>query len=127
VKGFKEFVLRGNVIDMAVGIVIGLAFAAVIKAVVDWFITPLVAAIFGKPDLNSVGTFTLNNAHFSLGIILTQLINFILVAAVIYFVVVLPVNKLRQMQAKDETLPPSELELLTEIRDALVAGKGGTA
>jgi large conductance mechanosensitive channel len=125
VKGFKEFVMRGNAVDMAVGIVLGLAFAAVVQAVVDWFITPLVAAIFGKPDLNSVGTFTLNDAHFSIGVILTALVNFILIAAAIYFVVVLPINKLREMQSKDETLPPTELELLTEIRDALVAREGG--
>ena len=123
VKGFKEFVMRGNAIDMAVGIVLGLAFAAVVEAIVDWLITPLVAAVFGEPDLRSVGTFTLNDAHFSIGVILTALINFVLIAAAIYFVVVLPINKLREMQAKDETLPPTELELLTEIRDALVARK----
>jgi large conductance mechanosensitive channel len=103
------------------------AFAAVINAVVDWLINPLVAAIFGKPDLRSVGTFEINSAHFSIGVVLTELINFVLIAAAIYFVVVLPVNKLREMRAKDETAPPTELELLTEIRDALVQRSSGSA
>ncbi|MFL6287670.1 MAG: MscL family protein, partial [Actinomycetes bacterium] len=65
-------------------------------------------------------------AQFSLGVVLTALVNFILIAAAVYFLIVLPVNKLRERGAQDETVPPTELELLTEIRDALVAGKGGT-
>ena len=125
-KGFKEFIMRGNVIDLAVAFVIGLAVVALIQAIVNGLINPLIAALFGQPNLDSVGTFTINGAHFSVGVVLTALVNFILIAAAVYFLIVLPVNKLRERSAKDETVPPTELELLTEIRDALVAGKGGT-
>jgi len=120
VKGFREFILRGNVVDLAVGIVIGGAFAAVVKALVDGLINPLVAAIFGKPDLSQVLTFTINNAQFSIGLILTAVINFTLVAAAIYFVVVLPVNRLRERADRNQPdAGPSEVDLLVEIRDSL--------
>ena len=89
-KGFREFVLRGNVIDLAV--VIGAAFTLV-NAVVQWLITPLIAAIFGKPDLDDVMTFTINGAEFSIGAVLTALINLALVAAAVYFVLIVPMNK----------------------------------
>ncbi|MFL6182742.1 MAG: large conductance mechanosensitive channel protein MscL [Actinomycetes bacterium] len=125
-KGFKEFIMRGNVIDLAVAFVIGLAVVALIQAIVNGLINPLIAALFGQPNLDSVGTFTINDAQFSVGVVLTALVNFILIAAAVYFLIVLPVNKLRERGAQDETVPPTELELLTEIRDALVAGKGGT-
>jgi large conductance mechanosensitive channel len=124
VKGFKDFVMRGNVVDLAVAIVIGVAFAQVIGAVVDGIIDPLIAAIFGQPNLNSVGTFEINEAKFSIGIVLTALVNFVLVAAALYFVVVLPINKLRELRAKDEAAAPTEIELLTEIRDALQRSPG---
>ena len=84
-KGFREFVMRGNVVDLAVGIVIGVAFTAVVTALVDGIITPMIAAIFGKPNLRDVGTFTINNAGFSIGLVLTAMINFLLVAAAVYF------------------------------------------
>lgn len=122
IKGFREFVLRGNVVDLAVGIVIGTAFGVVVDALVKGLINPVVAAIFGKPDLTSVGNFTLNHAVFSIGLILTAVINFVLVAAAIYFIVVVPVNKLRAKFEKpvEEVLAgPSEIDLLTEIRDQL--------
>jgi large conductance mechanosensitive channel len=119
-KGFREFIMRGNVVDLAVGIVIGIAFGAVVKSFVDGIINPLIAAIFGKPNLDSVGTFTINHSIFSIGIVLTQLVNFVLVAAAVYFFVVVPVNKLRARYEKPaDAAGPSEVELLTEIRDAL--------
>lgn len=125
-KGFKDFVWRGNVVDLAVAVVIAGAITILIGSIVTGIINPLIAAIFGQPDLSSVGTFTINDAHFSIGIVLNALLNFILIAAALYFFIVVPMNKFREMQAKDETAPPTELELLTEIRDALVAGKSGT-
>jgi large conductance mechanosensitive channel len=125
-KGFKEFIMRGNVIDLAVAFVIGLAVIGLIQAIVEGLITPLIAALFGEPNLNSVGTFTLNDATFSIGLVLTALVNFVLIAAAVYFLIVLPMNKLREMRAKDETAPPTEIELLTEIRDAL-ASRGNRA
>ncbi len=135
IKGFKEFITRGNVVDLAVGVVIGAAFTAVVNSLVDGFINPLIAAIFGKPDLTHVLTWTLNDggtpadptddAILSIGLILTALINFLLVAAAIYFLIVTPINKLAERRKKDETIEaagPTEIELLTEIRDALTKG-----
>ena len=91
-KGFRDFIMRGNVVDLAVGIVIGVAFGAVVTAFVNGIINPIIAAIFGKPNLDDVGTFTINDAHFSIGVVLTALVNFVFVAAAIYFFVVIPVN-----------------------------------
>jgi large conductance mechanosensitive channel len=118
--------MRGNVVDLAVGIVIGVAFTAVVTALVDGIITPMIAAIFGKPNLRDVGTFTINNAGFSIGLVLTAMINFLLVAAAVYFLVVLPVNRLRarfDKPAEEEAsaTATAEVDLLTEIRDALRA------
>ena len=118
--GFKNFIMRGNVVDLAVAFVIGLAIVNIIGAIVAGIITPLLAALFGQPNLDSVGTFTINNADFSIGVVLTALVNFLLVAAALYFLIVLPMNKLRERTAKsEEPAGPTETELLTEIRDAL--------
>jgi len=124
-KGFKEFIMRGNVIDLAVAVVIGAAFGRIVTALVEGLINPLVAAIFGKPDVTGVGKFEINNSVFSLGLVLQEIINFLFVAAAIYFVVVMPLNKLnerrkRGMEPEPETLTTDQ-ELLTEIRDALRA------
>jgi large conductance mechanosensitive channel len=121
-KGFREFVLRGNVIDLAVAVVIGAAFTLLVNAVVQWLITPLIAAIFGKPDLDDVMTFTINGAEFSIGAVLTALINFLLVATAVYFVLIVPMNRLREMRASGEEQPEAPAEdivLLQEIRDLL--------
>jgi large conductance mechanosensitive channel len=122
-KGFREFVLRGNVIDLAVAVVIGAAFTLVINAVVQWLITPLIAAIFGKPNLDDVMTFTINGAEFSIGAVLTALINFLLVVAAVYFVLIVPMNKLREMRASGEEeepeAPAEDILVLQEIRDLL--------
>jgi large conductance mechanosensitive channel len=129
IKGFKDFLMRGNVVDLAVAFVIGVAFAAVVKALVDSLINPLIAAIFGKRDLSGVGNFTLNGADFSVGTFLTAVVNFILVAAAVYFVIVVPMNKLaerRKRGVEPESEAPSEdVILLTEIRDLLARQGGG--
>ena len=123
-KGFREFVMRGNVIDLAVGVVIGIAFGALVKAVVDGLVQPLVGAIFGKPNLDGVGHFTIGKGDFNIGIILTQLINFLLIALVLYLVVVVPVNALRRRMDRDaEAAAPTEVELLEQIRDELRAAR----
>ncbi|WP_193746408.1 large conductance mechanosensitive channel protein MscL [Demequina aestuarii] len=126
IKGFKDFIARGNVIDLAVAFVIGAAFATVISAIVDGVITPLIAAIFGEPDLTSVATFEVNGAVFSLGLVLDALFNFLAVGAAIYFLVVVPLNKLAERRkrgeaAPDEPVSPTEIQLLTEIRDSLAS------
>ncbi|MCR6711730.1 MAG: large conductance mechanosensitive channel protein MscL [Demequina sp.] len=126
IKGFKDFITRGNVVDLAVAVVIGAAFTAVVNSIVEGVINPLIAAIFGEPNLAAVGNFTINGAAFSFGVVLAAVFNFLCVAAAIYFLVVVPLNKLAERSKKDEPAPdeaasPTEIELLAEIRDALRA------
>jgi large conductance mechanosensitive channel len=92
-SGFKQFILRGNVVDMAVGVVIGAAFASVVGAFTKDLLTPLIAAIVGKPDFSAI-TFTINGSVFALGDFLNALISFLLVAVAVYFFVVTPINAL---------------------------------
>jgi large conductance mechanosensitive channel len=128
IKGFREFILRGNVVDLAVAVVIGAAFATVVRALVDGFINPLIAAIFGKPDLSGVMAFDINHAHFSIGLILNAILYFLIVAAVIYFVIVMPLNTLAERRKRgvspEPEAPPEDIILLQEIRD-LIAARGG--
>jgi large conductance mechanosensitive channel len=104
-KDFREFLLRGNLVDMAVGIVIGIAFAAVVTALVADLVTPLIAAIGGNPDFSSL-SFTINKSHFLYGAFINALITFIVIAAVIFFAVVKPVNAL---MARRKTEPPLDV------------------
>jgi len=114
-KGFKDFILRGNVIDLAVAVVIGAAFGAVVKAFVDGLLMPLVAAIFGQPDFSSL-TFTIGKGVFTYGVFLNALVTFLLVAAAIYFVVVMPLNKLAERRARGADPTTKECpECLSEI------------
>jgi large conductance mechanosensitive channel len=128
IKGFRDFITRGNVIDLAVAVVIGAAFTKVIDAVVAGIISPLIAAIFGQPNLDNVGTFTINGADFSIGVVLTAAINFLLVAAAVYFVLVAPMNAYREMRARGEEeepeAPPDDLLVLQEIRDLIRDRRG---
>lgn len=122
-KGFKEFIFRGNVVDLAVGVVIGGAFGSVVNALVKDLITPLIGAIAKVPDMSNK-TFTINGSHFLYGEFLNALISFVLVAAAIYFCIVLPMNAALKRFQKP-TPPPAppaptkEQELLMEIRDLL--------
>jgi large conductance mechanosensitive channel len=100
VKDFREFLLRGNLVDMAVGIVVGVAFAAVVTALVGDLITPLIAAIGGQPDFSGL-SFTINNSHFLYGAFINSAITFIVIAAVIFFLVVKPVNALMARRKTD--------------------------
>src|SRR5512146_1586270 len=90
-KGFKKFLFRGNVIDLAVAVVIGAAFGAVVAAFVKDLLTPLIAAIAGKPDFSRL-TFTVNNSQFLYGDFLNAVVSFVLVSAAVYFFVVAPIN-----------------------------------
>jgi large conductance mechanosensitive channel len=123
VKGFRDFILRGNVIDLAVAVVIGAAFGAVITSLVENIINPLIAAIFGKPDISGVGHFVVNGANFSVGAVLQAILNFLFVAAAVYFVLVMPMNRLAEMRKKGQEpeleAPSEEILLLTQIRDLL--------
>jgi large conductance mechanosensitive channel len=103
---FKQFLLRGNVVDLAVGIVIGVAFAAVVQAAVTDLLTPLVAAIFGQPDFNDL-TFTVNRSVFRYGHFLNMLIAFVTVALVVFFFVVKPINRLMSLAQRRESPDPN--------------------
>jgi large conductance mechanosensitive channel len=92
-KDFRDFVLRGNVVDLAVAVVVGAAFGAVVTAFVASFITPLIAAIGGKPDFSSLA-FTINGSRFTYGAFFNALLSFLIIAAVVYFFVVRPLNTL---------------------------------
>ena len=98
-KGFRDFIVRGNVIDLAIAVVIGLAFNAVVTALVKDILTPLIAAIFGKPDFAGL-TLTINGSHIAYGDVLNAIISFLAVAAAIYFLVVVPMNALAARRAK---------------------------
>ena len=126
-KGFREFIMRGNVVDLAVAVVIGAAFKSVVDAVVADLVTPLIAAIFGKPNFEDL-TFTINGSEFKYGDLINQIISFVLVAAAIYFFIVLPLNKLAERRARrlaagqPEDEPEAKAEdiiLLEQIRDLL--------
>lgn len=92
-SGFKQFILRGNVVDLAVGVVIGAAFGGVVTSFVKSLIEPLIALLVGKPDFTAV-TFTIGSTVFPIGAFITAVVNFLLVAAAIYFFVVTPINAL---------------------------------
>ena len=126
-KGFKEFISRGNVVELAVGVIIGAAFKNIVDALVDGIINPLIAAVIGKPDFADAFILTLNGSDVKFGLLITAIINFILMAFAIYFCIVVPVNALnaRRKKAEDEAPAPEvsdEVKLLTEIRDALAQG-----
>jgi large conductance mechanosensitive channel len=104
VSGFKTFLLRGNVVDLAVGVVIGIAFGVVVAAFVKDLVTPLIAALFGKPDFSAL-TFTINNSKFTYGDFINAIIAFLIVAAVIYFFVVVPYTA---MVARSRKEPPAD-------------------
>jgi large conductance mechanosensitive channel len=124
-KGFKEFVMRGNAVDLAVAVVIGAAFGQIVTAIVNNLINPLVAAVFGKPDISGVLNFTVNDAKFSIGAILQAALNFLFIAIAVYFLIVLPLNKLAERRTRGIEPEPDPLttdqQLLTEIRDSLRA------
>jgi large conductance mechanosensitive channel len=103
-RGFKEFVLRGNVVDLAVGVVIGAAFGAVIAALVKDLLTPLIAALAGKPDFSALGL-TIHGSRLLVGDFLNALISFVLIAAAVYFFVVMPVNAMIARRKRGEVPP----------------------
>lgn len=106
-KGFKEFIMKGNVVDMAVGVVIGVAFGNVVTAMVKDLITPLIGALGGTPDLSGI-SFTVNKSKFLVGDFVNSLISFLTIAAVIYFAVVMPMNKLMEKMKSGKSEDPTE-------------------
>ena len=104
-KGFREFLLRGNVVDLAVAVVIGGAFGAVVTALVKDLLTPLIAAIVGKPDFSAL-IFTLNNSKFLYGDFLNAVVSFVLIASAIYFFIVVPMNAVSRRLSKPAAAEP---------------------
>jgi large conductance mechanosensitive channel len=117
-SGFKQFILRGNVVDMAVGVVIGAAFAGVVSALTKDLLTPLIAAIAGKPDFSKI-TFTVHGSVFALGDFINAVIAFVLVAGSVYYFVVIPVNllvtRMRKAAAPADPTTKKCSECLSEI------------
>jgi large conductance mechanosensitive channel len=138
-KGFKEFLLRGNVIDLAVAVVIGAAFTAIVTTIVNALINPLIGAVFNASSLDRalvvhIPTISGGDAKLMFGAIIGAVINFVIVAAVVYFVLVVPVNRLKKMafervkndeQQTPQDVPPTDVEVLLEIRDLLRPQNGG--
>jgi large conductance mechanosensitive channel len=106
-KGFRDFILRGNVIDLAVAVVVGGAFNAIVNSLVKDIITPFIAAIGGKKDFSAL-YFTINNSRFLIGDFVNAIISFVIIAAVIYFFIVAPMNRILAKIKKGEKVDPTE-------------------
>ena len=123
IKGFKDFILRGNVVELAVAVVMGAAFGAIVTALVQDVIMPLITAIFGKQDYNSL-FITLNKSQIFYGKFITAVISFLLIAIAVYFFIVMPINHFEKLRKRKQGLPEApppetQLELLAQIRDAV--------
>lgn len=122
-KEFRDFLMRGNIVDLAVAVVIGAAFGALVTSLVEDLITPIIGAVIGKPDFSDL-TFTINGSKFFYGNFLNALISFLSIATAVFFFVVKPMNELQTRLGKGKAEPeaPSEdIQLLTDIRDELRA------
>jgi large conductance mechanosensitive channel len=134
-KGFKEFILRGNVIELAIAVVIGTAFTAIVNSLVAGIFNPAIGALFNAESLNDaldvgIPTTSGGTATIKFGVAIAALLQFLIIAAVVYFVLVLPINHLKKVAfakqqaeeaASPANVPPTEAELLGEIRDLLAA------
>ncbi|MFI7481722.1 large conductance mechanosensitive channel protein MscL [Kocuria sp. M1R5S2] len=124
-RGFKEFIMKGNVLDLAVAVIVGASFAQVVDALVEAVLMPVVSALVGSPDFDSFAVVTLNGNDIRFGVLLTALVNFLLVAAAVYAAIVLPMNRLIEARNRRLGIAPAteeadpQVQLLTEIRDAL--------
>ncbi len=122
-SGFKEFITRGNVIDLAVGLIIGGAFTAVVNALVESVIMPAISMLVGSPSFDEFFVF----GQVKIGVFLTAVVNFLLIAAAVYFCIVMPINTLNERRARKLGLDPEaeeedpQIVLLKEIRDSLAA------
>ncbi|OIH97498.1 large conductance mechanosensitive channel protein MscL [Curtobacterium sp. MCBA15_001] len=137
-KGFKEFLLRGNVIDLAVAVVIGAAFTAIVTVIVSALINPLIGAVFNASSLDKalivhIPTVSGGDASLKFGAIIGAVVNFVIVAGVVYFALVVPVNHLKKVafervkndqEQTPQDVPPTDVEVLLEIRDLLRTQNG---
>lgn len=122
-KEFRQFLMRGNIVDLAIAVVIGAAFGALVTSLVANIITPVIAAIIGKPDFSNL-TFTINDSVFRYGSFLNALISFVSIAAAVFFFVVKPIDALQKARGieKPDDGRSDETVVLEEIRDLLRAG-----
>ncbi|CAM2781460.1 large-conductance mechanosensitive channel protein MscL [Prescottella defluvii] len=129
-KGFKDFLLRGNVLDLAVAVVIGAAFTAIVTAFTTNIINPLVAAVGGSEEYGWGRTIIEGNeaTFVNVGAVVTAIINFVIIAAVVYFVLIVPANAVKaRFATEEEDTKASEADLLIQIRDILAEGRIGEA
>ncbi len=118
VKELKEFLMKGNIVDLAVAVIIGVAFGAVVTAFIDNIINPIIAAVFGEPDISGVLAIDLGDATMTIGGFLQQVLNFIIIGTVVFFVVK-AYNSMQKPDEEEDAGPSDEVVLLTEIRDQL--------
>ena len=127
-NGLKQFIVKGNVIDLAVAVIIGAAFGAVVNALVNSVLMPFIAGLVGSPNFDSFLRWNFNGNEVAFGVLLTAIVNFLLIASAIYFVVVVPMNHLIERRnrrlginpdVKEESAEDPQIALLTEIRDEL--------
>src|SRR5699024_9252244 len=121
VKGFRDYMVQGKVMNIAVTVIIGTASTHVITALTDSVLMPFISALVGSPNFDEFAKVTLNGNEIAFGVLLTAIVNFLLIAAAVYFAIVMPMNKIIEMRGKHaEEEPTEDIALLTEIRDALV-------
>jgi large conductance mechanosensitive channel len=121
IKGFRDFILRGNVVDLAVAVVIGAAFGAVITSFVANIITPLIAAVFGQPDFSAL-TITINGSRFLYGTFINSVVSFLLIALAVYFVIVVPMNKMAELRARGKAPEDPSTKQCPECLSEIPAG-----
>lgn len=121
-RDFRQFLLRGNMVDLAVAVVIGVAFGAVITALVADFITPLIAALGGQPDFSTL-TFEINGSTFKYGHFINQLLSFVIIAAVVFFFVVRPINQLVARSRKEPPADPTTKKCSECLSEVPIAAK----
>lgn len=125
INGFKKFLMRGNVVDLAVAVVMGAAFGAIVTALVNDIVMPLITAIFGKQNYDTL-TFSINHSQFKYGNFISAVISFVAIASVVYFLIVAPLNHIAERRRARNGVPEAEAvetekELLVQIRDLLAA------
>ncbi|MCG2621677.1 large conductance mechanosensitive channel protein MscL [Arthrobacter sp. I2-34] len=126
-QGFRDFIMKGNVVDLAVAVVIGAAFSSVVNAMVKNVLMPFIAGLVGSPNFDEFARWNFNGNMVEFGVLLTAVVNFLLIAAAIYFVIVMPMNKLIALRDRklgigkqtEEAPVDPQVALLTEIRDSL--------
>jgi large conductance mechanosensitive channel len=120
VKEFRDFLMKGNIVDLAVAFVMGVAFGAVVNSLVDNLVMPIIAMIIGKPDFSNL-TFTINDAVFRYGAFITDVISFIAVAAAVFFFIVKPMQALASRRRADEEVEPTNEEKMVALLERIAA------